>query len=406
MNRFASLSLALTALAGAAACGSSDSTFGAPNLGSGFAVVNSDFTVSSISLLDNTGKLAAGDCFSSSTQAPGATLALSGDVVLPSAAQPGNDVVAIDRGNSSLTWLDPKTCKPLRQLDVSTGFKANPHDVIGVSATKAYVLRYELNPTPGKQANDAGDDILIIDPSKPAITGRIAMSTYAVQVTGTPIQARADRALVIDGTMYVALSNLSADFMTAGHGRLVMIDTATDKVTGQVDLPDLENCSGLSYLDDKHALYVSCQGLFSAADPAATSGVLTVDLSASPPKVTHTQPAAPFGGLTLESYSGVGRDGGLGFAVTAGAFKAPPTDALWTLDPSTGKATSVSSATESFVYGTVLVDAANQRVYLTDATSTKPQVLELTYTDTAAPTLATGVATSPAGLPPRELQRF
>lgn len=406
MIRLALLSISLTALVGAAACGDDSSTFGAPNLGSGFAVVNSDFAVSSISLLDNNGKLAAGDCFSSSTKVPGATLALSGDVVLPSAAQPGNEIVAIDRGNASLTWLSPETCKPLRQLDVSTGFKANPHDVIGVSSTKAYVLRYELNPTPGAKQFDAGDDILIIDPSKPAITGRIDLAPYAVQGTGPKIQARGDRALVIDGTMYVALSDLSADFQTAGPGRLVMIDTATDKVTGTVDLPDLNNCSGLSFLDDKNTLFVSCQGLFALADPSSTSGVFAVDVSASPPKVTHIAAATPFGGLPLGSYSGVARDGALGFAVTSGAFTPPPTDVLWTFDPVAGTATALSTATESFVYGIVLVDAGNQRVYLTDATSTKPQVLEFTYTATGTPKLATGVSVSPAGLPPREFQRF
>jgi hypothetical protein len=147
--------------------------------------------------------------------------------------------VTIDRTNGALTWIDARTCTPPRQLDVSTGFFANPHDVLGVSPTKAYVTRYERNPTPTPDPGDRdeGDDVLIINPSTPAITGRIDLSSYAVAVSGATIQARPDRGLVVGNRLIIALSNLSNDFKAAGHGRLVLIDTTTDRVTGTVDLP-------------------------------------------------------------------------------------------------------------------------------------------------------------------------
>ena len=161
--------------------------------GRGIAVVNGDYQSTSISLLDPAkGLLNNPDCINSGTHVPGITLALSGDVGLPSEPQPDHELVAIDHANSALTWIDSTTCKPVRQLNVSTGFYSNPHDVIAVSATKAYVTRYEKNATPTASTTDFddGDDLLIIDPSVPAITGRIALSSYATAVTGKTIQAR------------------------------------------------------------------------------------------------------------------------------------------------------------------------------------------------------------------------
>jgi len=212
-----------------AACGTSVDHPQREAPSAGLAVVNTDYVTTSIALLDKTtGAVTNGDCINSGTRPPGNTLTLSGDVVLPSQAQAGNLVVTIDRSNSALTWIDPITCTPLRQLDVSTGFYANPHDVIAVSPTKAYVTRFERNAAPSADPadHDEGDDLLIIDPAIPAITGRIDLSSYAVAVPGVAIQARPDRALLIDGTLYVALSSLSGDFQTSGTGRLVAIDAA------------------------------------------------------------------------------------------------------------------------------------------------------------------------------------
>ena len=375
--------------------------------GVGFAVVNSDYVTTSVSLLDNTtGAVSNGDCINSGTRPPGNTLALSGDVVLPSQAQSGNLVVTIDRTNSALTWIDPATCTPLRQLDVSTGFYSNPHDVIAVSPTKAYVTRYERNeaPTADPADHDDGDDLLIIDPSIPSITGRIDLSSYAVAVPDAAIQARPDRALLIDGTLYVALSNLSGDFQAAGTGRLVAIDAATDQVTGTIDLPGLKNCGGLSYVASTHTLVVACGGAFSDADQAAGSGIVYLDLAASPVVETHRQATTPFGGRPLAGFSGIANNGALGFGVTFGEFGGTPTDQLWVLDKAAGSATKITDAGDSFVYGTVLVDPARQRAYLTDADTATPRVHIYEYANPAAPTREASINANPVrGLPPREI---
>jgi hypothetical protein len=428
MTRLALLSLSLLS---AAACGDARTTTGAtPDAGTpidasttppppitvvltppvGLAVVSNDssFASSSVSLLDSTGNVVKGDCFSSATKAPGVTSALSGDVVLGSWAQFNNEVAVIDRTNGVITWLDPTSCAPLRQLDVSTGFLANPHDVIAVASNKAYVTRYEINKAPGKKEFDGGDDLLIIDPTKPAITGRIALSSYAVQVNGTTIQARPDRARLIDGKLYVALGDIGPGFSVVSHGRIVVIDVQTDKVLGAVDFPDaLNNCTNLSYLDDKHLLDVTCNGQFVFGGPIANqtaeSAVVTVDLSQSPPAVSHTQPASAFN-APISAYSGIARDGALGFAVIAGDGQTT-SDQLFTLDTAAGTSAALKTTTDSFVYGNVLVDPAQQHAFLTDATAKAPGLLVFSYGATGAPTLTTTINASPtAKLLPRELQ--
>lgn len=369
--------------------------------GAGFAVVNSDYVSTSISLLDRaTGQVAKGDCINSGTHTPGNTLALSGDVGLPSQPQPMNVLVAIDHANSALTWIDPKTCTPLRQLDVSTGFYANPHDVIAVSATKAYVTRYEKNATPTADTTDRdeGDDLLIIDPSVPAITGRIDLSSYA----GSGVQARPDRARLIDGKLYVLLSNLSGNFSMAAEGRLVIVDTTTDQVSGVVDMPGLKNCGGLSYVESTKTLLVSCGGSFSDADQSASSGIAYVDTGASPPAMMRKQDVAPFGGRALAGFSGIARDGAVGFGVTFGNFGGNPTDQFWVLNAQAGTATKVSDAAESFTYGAVLVDTTHDRVYLTDANAAMPRVHIYGYSGAVAHEAAVN-ANPDIGLPPREI---
>jgi hypothetical protein len=374
--------------------------------GVGLVVVNSDFVSStSITLLDrSTGQVTRGDCIDSGAHPPGVTLALSNDVVVPSWPQPGNPVLLIDSGNAALTWLDPATCAPTHQLDVSTGFKANPHDVIGVSPTKAYVTRYDPNPTPTPDPNDRddGDDLLIIDPSVPAITGRIDLSGYAIPVAGVVMKARPDRARLIDGKVFVALNEISADLIHAvlAHGRVIAIDAATDQVVATIDIPELANCQSLSYIDASKTLVVLCTGDYTAADPTQTSGIAYIDVSASPPVEVKHQMASAFGGHTLGAYSGIANNGALGFGVTPGVFGGTPHDRLWSFDVASGQATPVSEASDSFVYGAVLVDPGHHRLYLTDGFAATPRIQIYDYASGTA-MHQTAITTDAAhGLPP------
>lgn len=381
-----------------------------PRIARGLAVVNSDYISTNISLLDReSGQVTNGECIDSGTQTPVVTLALSGDVVLPLQLQPGGLLVTLDRTNSALTWIDPAACTPLRQLNISTGFYANPHDLVGISETKAYVLRYErnANATADPADYDEGDDLLIIDPSIPAITGRIALASYAAQVPGASIQARPDRALLIDGKVYVALSNLSDDFQTGGPGRILVIDPASDQVTGRIEIPDLQNCSGLSYVESTKTLIVACAGMFSSPDQAAGSGIVAIDVGAAPPVEVRRQPATPFDRRAIAGFSGIARDGALGFGVTFGTNDGTLMDRFWTIDTASGTATMLADSSEGFTFGTVLADPERQRVYLTDANAAAPLVHLYDYSSSGVPTLQTSVDPNPSvGLPPREITWF
>lgn len=371
----------------------------------GLAVLSSDYVSTSISLVDPaSGKVTKDNCIHSGTQTPQSSLALSGDVGLPSQPQPGNLVVAIDRANSAITWVDPSTCKPLRQLDVSTGFYSNPYDIAAVSPTKAYVTRYERNaaPTPDPADHDEGDDLLIIDPSVPSITGRIALSSYAVTVPNATIHARPTGVLLVEDKLYVMLASLSADFQAAGHGRIVVVDTATDEVVDQIDIPNLKNCGSMSYAERTKVLVVGCGGSFADPDQAAGSGIAYIDLAASPPRTTHVHAVTAFGGRALGSYAGNARDGALGFGVTFGEFGGDPKDQFWAFDAMAGTATKLADASDSFTYGDILVDPQRERVYLTDGNAATPRVH--VYSFAGAPMLETSIhASASTGLPPREL---
>jgi hypothetical protein len=376
--------------------------------GVGLVVVNNDpnFATTSISLLDrSTGQVTRGDCIDSAAHPPGVTLALGGDVAVPSWPQPGHPVLLIDRTNSVLTWLDPATCAPTHQLDVSTGFAANPHDVIGVSPTKAYVTRYGFNPTPTPDPTDRddGDDILIIDPSVPAITGRIDLSSYAIPVTGAVMKARPDRARLIGSTLFVALNEINDDFEHAlAHGRVIAIDTATDHVIATIDIPELADCADLSYVESSKTLVVLCTGNY-LADQLQTSGIAYIDLTASPPVEVRHQMASAFGGRTLGAYTGIARDGALGFGVTPGEFGGTPHDQLWSFDVASGQATPVTDAMDSFVYGTVLIDPGHQRLYLTDASGNAPRVQIYDYSSSTAMHQTAVTTDAEHGLLPRAI---
>ena len=81
----------------------------------------------------------------------------------------------------------PTTCAIDRQMSVKGGTfqQPNPHDVVIVSDSKAYVTRYEKNGAASPTPTAAGDDVLIIDPRNGNVAGRIDLASYATQVGGT-----------------------------------------------------------------------------------------------------------------------------------------------------------------------------------------------------------------------------
>lgn len=273
---------------------------------SGLVVVNSDFKVTSVSLLDPvTRAVLRDDCINSQTASPTLSSRLSGDVTLPSQPQLGNELALIDRGNSAISWLDPSNCTVKRQLSVMTGFRSNPKDLVTISDSKAYVPRYEPNAAAGAQENDGGDDVLIIDPTMGKILGRIDMAPHASAVAGKAIHARPDRVVLADGKVFVSLNSLDAMFEASGEGRLVVIDPTTDTVSGTVEIPGMKGCSAMAYIASSKTLLVVCGGFFGDADQGAASGIVLVDVAATPPAVTKTLPASAVAGGQPLNFSSI-----------------------------------------------------------------------------------------------------
>jgi hypothetical protein len=385
--------------------GAPDGAAGAATFGAGLAVVDSDYTSTSISIVGATGALVKDDCINSGTRAAGKlSFTLSGDVVLPSQPQLGGDLWLVDRGNAALTIVTPPTCAVSGQITVGTGFESDPHDVAVLSATKLYVTRYNTNVAP-PNVLATGDDVLIVNRTTGSVTGRIGLTAYAAPVTGFTIEAQPDRMVIAGGKVYVTLGSQDAKFMAAGEGRVVVIDPGSDTVLGTIALAGLEGCSAIQYVPALTSLFVSCGGSFSDADQAAASGVAQIDLSTATPTV-HVTKASVVGGQPVNfSWIGV-LSATQGFAATLGSFPFGTTpgtnDALYMFNPTAGTATPVSLAAGAFDLGGAVVGAA--LLFVPDATTTKPLIHVFDVPATGAPTERTPFAPDPSkGLPPRQI---
>lgn len=406
------LALALGAAALAAEAGCDDTSVLTSNVpvskgiaSPGLAIVASDYQSASVSLYNpSTGKLLDG-CITSATPLP---QKLSGDTLLPSQAQAGGELVLIDSDTAVLTFVQPSSCAARGQLSVSTGgFKAYPHDVVTLSATKAYVTRNATNPsaTPDPGDFDEGDDVLIVDPTRLAVTGRISLTPYAVMgPEGQPTQARPDHALLVGGLVYVSLNSIAENFVAVGTGRVAVIDPNQDAVVATIDLPGHKDCSGLSYIAETNSLYVACGGAFS--EPAAQvseSALVEVDLATL--AVGRVLPASALGtgGLNL-FYAAI--SGGSAFVATLGAYTdmatgAPGTSDVFYFAPLAGGAPSELARGSAGDLGIAVIDPTTKKVFLPDGNSMKPMIRVFDAATGAALPTANFEPNPSTHLPPR-----
>lgn len=121
--------------------------------------------------------------------------------------------------------LDPS--RGLRTvLQCSTGAGSNPHDIAVIAPDKAYVTRYDV------------PRILIVDPSAracgPFERGTIDLGPYA-DADGLP---EMNQVIVEGGRAFVTIQRLNRRraFEPTGPGRVIVIDTASDTVVGEIPL--------------------------------------------------------------------------------------------------------------------------------------------------------------------------
>jgi hypothetical protein len=367
----------------------------------GAAVINSDFVSTSVSLLSPQGTLTRGDCVHSMTTGTGSKT-ISGDVVLPSQPQRGNKVVLIDRGNTALTFVNPATCAVDGQFSVKGGFNlANPHDVVTVSASKAYVTRYGKNAAPATPTA-AGDDILILDPRDGTINGRIDLSAYG----SATHPASPDRAIIAAGKVVVTLNRWNSTNYTYEVGSVVVIDPATDQVVQQLGLGGLKNCEGLDYVPAQPTVLIACGGSFGSTEQALESGIAVVDVASSPARLARVISAVAFPTppvtfawvVSMPTATGAAARA---FTSTLGSFSPSAPDHLYQFDFVTGATMSFGTASP-FDLGKPA--GGNGHLLLPDAKASTPRVHVFDASSAGVPTETTAFVPDVAsGLPPREI---
>lgn len=377
----------------------------------GFAVVNSDYDSASVSLLSPSGEVLSASFISSASADPGLSAALSGDLVLPTTTVTGPELVLVDRlPGSVITWVNLETATVRAQLSVATGFTSNPHEYVPYSATKAFVTRFEVNLASGAEEYDQGDDVLVVDPERAAITARIdlgpAMAGEPAGFFATP-----DRALMAGGKLRVLALGFNDDLSERVASRLITIDPESHAIEHVLVFEGMNSCGGLALSPDGTELAVACNGAF-GTDPAEgfpDSGVLVVALGDEP--VETARWTSPELGITqVNNLEWVGRDHVA--LVTYGRYNEDRSavvakDGARTLDVRAGTITEPWLESRPFRLGELACSLSHQTCLLADA-ETDGGVVQILHVDDAG-TVTSGGSVKPdagSGLPPRYLGTY
>jgi len=380
--------------------------------GRGLVVVESDYQSSNVSLLDFEGHVLSESLVSSGTEASGFGVRLGGDVVPPSSPQTGAGVVLIDRYPAGvLRYIELATARVTAELSVATGFRSNPQDYLPLSPERAYVARYEANPNAGRQDWDAGGDVLIVDPSVPAITGRIDL---APALAGEPAKfsAHPARLLNVAGRIFALLAAYANDYSSGIASRLVELDPDTDSLLSTLVLDGLRGCTALAVSPDERELAVACTGddLRSSQPKLDASGLALIDIAAVPRLGKRFEAIelgnAPLGFGLAYAAPEVLLFGTLGHFDDSGALAAE--DSLRRLDTSSGRVDELlQSEGEPFTLGAASCAVSCGVCFAADAKRSGGSVLRFALD--AAGNFATPTAIraeTRVGLPPRYLGSF
>ncbi|MEI9936331.1 MAG: hypothetical protein WDO69_03820 [Pseudomonadota bacterium] len=380
--------------------------------GRGLVVVESDYQSSNVSLLDFEGHVLSESVASSSTESSGFGVALSGDVVTPSSPQDGPEIVLIDRYPAGvLRFVELATARITGELSVATGFRSNPQDYLPLVPERAYVARYDPNSNAGQEAWDGGGDILIVDPSVPAITGRIDLSPA---LAGEPsnFSPHPARLLNVSGRVFALLAAYANDYSSGTSSRLVELDPETDSLVSTLVLDGLRGCDALAVSPDERELAIACTGDdFRTSQPKLEgSGLALLDIEGAP-RVGKRFEATDLGNAPLGfgldyAAPGVLLFSTLGHFDDSGALAAE--DSLRRLDAASGQVDELlQSAGEPFTLGEARCALSCGVCFAADAKRAGGSVLRFAVDadgNFAAPT--TIRAETQIGLPPRYLGAF
>ncbi len=235
-------------------------------------VLATNYESTSVSIVGWDGSMLSAGVLRSSDAAPGLSVALSGDVVAPTERVSSGELVLLDRYPASvITLFDPATTEVSRQINVQTGFAANPQDVIVARPDVLYVSRYERNLNPGQVPFDDGSDVLVVDAAAGEVTARIDLAA-AMSGAAADLLPRPNRMLHRGGFVYVLLNPSSASFATSGDARIAVIDPSSDTLVGHTVLTGARGCLGLAASPNDERLAVACSGTFGGSNTPSLDG--------------------------------------------------------------------------------------------------------------------------------------
>jgi hypothetical protein len=363
------------------------------------SILCTDFMSTNIAVARVDGTTLSGSFVSSGSTEPGLSLALSGDVDVPFVPPASGRLVVIDRyGANVVTWMDVTKATVLGQLVVGTGFNSNPQDYVEVDAKRAFVSRYGNNAMPGHQQFDQGGDLLVLDTSQYAVTGRIAMPEENAALQPCPGAMN-----WLGEDVVVTLGRFSSDFSQEGDGRFVGVSPSTNAVAWTVNIAGLQNCGRVVLSPSGKTAAIACSSkedtTTSAYDPSH-SDIVLYDATKTPPVETRR--------LGLGAKLGAGIQPQIVFAsetkvvgLTYGG-NATPGDTAFAVDTATGDVTQLAAATMPYsLAGLHCAPGCGDVCVLADA---EHAVLRRWTVDGGALTSMPDVTVDPTvGLPPRDI---
>jgi hypothetical protein len=389
MERELKLTLLICVALAAVGCGDS-SVVGTPALEPldatpRYAVVSTDFSSSSIAMLDEDFAVIEESWLNSGTTYPGLVATLSGDVVLPNRQAGDGTFAVIDR---FMTDVVTRFFVPSGNLngqvrthgDVSeSGFSSNPQDFIFVDEDSAWAPRYESNLNPSAPPENRGNDLIEINPTDMSPTGaRIDLSS--LNMTGNvmtsdglvevEVFARPSRGVLVGSTLVVGLDRISANFDAAGPGMVAVVDLEDESVSS-VELPGLQSCGNAVPVPGAPTkVVVACVGF---ANPfgdepqvRASSGIALLDVGDGGVTIERVWRVADHPTEAIAVNSVVAIDAQRVVGVATGDF-VTTVDDLYLINLATEAQDRVHDSAGSFAIGVSAYDPDSEMLYVPDA---------------------------------------
>jgi hypothetical protein len=237
-------------------------------------VVSTDYQSTSVAIVSFEGDVAAAPVLSSGSEAPGLSAALSGDVVSPSTTFL-NEILLLDRFPAGvLTLYDPVEAEVVRQVDVGTGFAANPQDALRLDDGRLLVARYDANPAPGAEPFDAGSDLLVLSPEWEPEASVDLSAALGGEADKLPRPARLARTA---DAVVALLAAYSANFQDSAEGRVAFFDPSTLALKEVVVLPGGYGCGAMAVSPSGERVAIGCSGNFAGgSEPRVEESALYV----------------------------------------------------------------------------------------------------------------------------------